>query len=54
MPQINKSFETEDGLIIFNGEVTYEEFDYIIELGLLQLIKNGMITPQIVMDKELH
>lgn len=54
MHQINQTFETEEGTVIFNGEVTENEYNYIIQQGLLALIDQGFIKPAYVNTKELH
>ena len=54
MHQINQSFETEEGTVIFNGEVSDDEYNYIIQQGLLALIDQGFIKPTYPDLKELH
>ena len=54
MHQINQSFKTEEGTVVFQGEVTDQEYDYIIQQGLLALIDQGFITPNYVNPKEVH
>jgi hypothetical protein len=54
MHQINQTFETEEGTVVFNGEVTDKEYDYIIQQGLLALIDQGFIEPTYLDSKELH
>jgi hypothetical protein len=54
MHQINQTFETEEGTVVFNGEVTDKEYDYIIQQGLLALIDQGFIKPTYPDLKELH
>ena len=54
MHQRNQSFKTEEGTVVFQGEVTDQEYDYIIQQGLLALIDQGFITPNYVNPKEVH
>ena len=54
MHQINQSFETDEGTVVFQGEVTDQEYDYIIQQGLLALIEQGFIKPHYVDPKEVH
>ena len=54
MHQINQSFETDEGTVVFQGEVSDQEYDYIIQQGLLALIEQGFIKPHYVDPKEVH
>lgn len=40
---VNKSFTTKDGVVKFDGELSQEEADFVIGLGLNQLLMQGAI-----------
>lgn len=40
---INKQIQTDKGVISFNGEVTEEEEDFILECGLIYVFQNDML-----------
>lgn len=48
--QINQTIELPTGTIVFNGEVTEEEFDLIIKLGLVSLYLRGGLETTVVTD----
>lgn len=41
--EIDKKIETPFGLVHFKGNVSQEEFDHIIELGLMVLFSQGRL-----------
>ena len=47
---INQTIELPTGTIIFNGEVTEEEFDLIIKLGLVSLYLRGELETTVVTE----
>lgn len=55
MPQqINETFEIEEGTVSFMGEVSDEEYKFIIQQGLISLINQGYIQPDFVTPKDVH
>lgn len=48
--QINQTIELPTGTIVFNGEVTEEEMDLIIKLGLISLYLRGDLQTTVVTD----
>ena len=52
--QINKSYETAEGTVKFNGEVEGAELDAILTLGLHQLIVRGLVKPKVVSPEQVH
>lgn len=48
---ISNSIETEEGVVKFNGEISGVELDYVIQTGLLTLMRNGVIKAT-VQEKE--
>lgn len=41
---VNKSFETPEGTIHFQGELTAMELDYVLQIGLNQLLQMGAVS----------
>jgi hypothetical protein len=41
--EINKTLQTEEGTIVFEGTLTQEEADYVIEVGLNTLLQAGAL-----------
>lgn len=41
--KINKVIETENGFVQFQGELTAEEFDLVVEAGLGFLLRAGVL-----------
>lgn len=55
--QISESYETPEGTVKFQGEITGKELDIVLQLGLLTLMSKGVIqaTIQQAADEEnLH
>jgi hypothetical protein len=52
--QINKSYETAEGTVKFNGEIEGVELDAILTLGLHQLIVRGLVKPKVVSPEQMH
>jgi len=48
--QINQTIELSTGTIVFNGEVTEEEMDLIIKLGLISLYLRGDLQTTVVTE----
>lgn len=48
--ELDKEIETPFGPVRFKGEITEEEFDYIVKAGLLTLFANGKIKAHFVDD----
>lgn len=42
--QINKSFETPEGTVTFEGTIEGPELDYVLQLGLLAIMQQGMVN----------
>lgn len=40
---ISKTLETAEGKVVFEGEVSEEELDFIIECGLAYMVENDML-----------
>lgn len=49
---IKQTIRTEEGTITFQGELSQEEADMVIEVGLLTLLHNGAI-PFVSADKDV-
>jgi len=41
--QVNESYETPEGTVKFQGEISGKELDIVIQLGLLTLMSRGVI-----------
>jgi hydroxylamine reductase (hybrid-cluster protein) len=41
--QVNKTIETADGKVVFQGELSQEETDFVIGIGLNTLLKAGAL-----------
>lgn len=41
--KIDKKIETPIGTVVFQGELTTEELDHVIELGLMVLLSRGAL-----------
>lgn len=41
--KINKTIETEGGTLVFSGELTDDEVDFVIEMGLVYMIEHDML-----------
>jgi len=52
--QINKSYQTAEGTVKFEGEVEGVELDAILTLGLHQLIVRGLVKPKVVSPEQVH
>ncbi len=48
--EINKTFKTAQGTVTFKGELSQEEADYVIQIGLNTLLQQGAIPFQVVQD----
>ena len=48
---VNKSIETDEGTVVFEGVLEAKELDYVLQLGLNLLLQQGAIQ-HIVMQKE--
>lgn len=46
--EINQTIELPTGTVVFQGEVTDEEFDFIVKLGLIQLYLRGDLETTVV------
>lgn len=42
--KINKVIETEQGTVQFQGELSAEEFDIVVEAGLAILLRMGVLS----------
>lgn len=51
--KVNKTIETEEGGVKFEGELTPEELDVIIGVGLNYLFKQGAIPFKVLDDKSI-
>lgn len=52
--QINKSYQTAEGTVKFEGEVEGVELDAVLTLGLHQLIVRGLVKPKVVSPEQVH
>ena len=50
--QVNKSFETPEGTVKFEGELTQTELDYVLRVGLNYLLGAGAINYTVVKDAQ--
>lgn len=50
--QINKTIETPEGIIKFEGELSQEEADTVISIGLTSLLNAGFISYTIAPPEE--
>jgi hypothetical protein len=41
--QVNKTVELEDGKVLFEGELTQQEADLVVKIGLSVLLQNGAL-----------
>ena len=41
---ISKSFETEQGTVKFEGEIEGAELDYVLKMGLLTVMRQGLVN----------
>ena len=41
--EVNQSFKTEEGTLTFQGELSQEELDIVIQVGLSTLFSQGLI-----------
>lgn len=44
--EIKKSIKTKDGTVMFKGELSPEEYDFVLSVGLNTLIEQGAIAMQ--------
>lgn len=42
--KINKTIEMEDGVVKFEGELSEEEFNIVVEAGLAILLRMGVLS----------
>jgi len=55
--QISKSYETPEGTVKFQGEITGPELDMVLQLGLMTLMSRGVIqqvTAQAADEENIH
>ena len=52
--QINKTIETADGTIKFEGELSQEEADTVISVGLTSLLNAGFINYTVVTSDDIE
>lgn len=50
--KIKKAIETENGTVTFEGELSQEELDFVIETGLRTLLVNGAIKMMMAPEAE--
>jgi hypothetical protein len=50
--EINKAIKTENGTVEFRGELTQDEFDLVLQVGLSTLFAHGAIPFTVVDDEE--
>jgi hypothetical protein len=48
--EISKSIETPQGTVQFKGELSQEEADFVIKVGLSVLLQNGMLPVKFDQD----
>ena len=41
--EVRKAIKTDQGTILFEGELTNEEFDFVLTVGLNQLLQSGAL-----------
>lgn len=51
--KINKTVQTPNGPVTFSGEMSQEEFDFVVEAGLNYLLAKGQIPYQVVDEEDL-
>lgn len=49
--QINKTIETKEGTVQFEGELTGVELDKVLEVGLTVLVQMGVLKPKVSTPK---
>lgn len=52
--EIKKSIKTKDGTVMFKGELSPEEHDFVLSVGLNTLIEQGAIAMSQPEDIELE
>lgn len=49
--EVNNSFKTPQGTVVFQGELSQEEADYVIQMGLNYLLQNGQLPYRVMQDQ---
>jgi len=52
--EIKKSIKTKDGTVMFKGELSPEEHDFVLSVGLNTLVEQGAIAMSTEEDIELE
>lgn len=52
--EIKKSIKTKDGTVVFKGELSAEEHDFVLSVGLNTLIEQGAIAMSTEEDVSLE
>jgi hypothetical protein len=55
--QISESYETPEGTVKFSGEISGKELDIVLQMGLLTLMRSGVISAtvkQAADEEHLH
>lgn len=52
--EINKTFKTSEGTVKFQGELTQEEADFVIQVGLNWLMQQGALPFQMFEEGALN
>jgi hypothetical protein len=50
---VRKAIKTEDGGVVFEGELSPDEFDYVLGVGLNYLYEQGVLPFKAVSPEEL-
>lgn len=50
--EVNKTFETPQGTVKFHGELSQDEADYVIKVGLNYLLQNGALPFKVVDNQD--
>lgn len=51
--KVNKAIETDDGTVLFQGELGPEELDLILSIGLNHLLRQGAIPFQVTPEEDM-
>jgi hypothetical protein len=52
--QINKTLETPEGKVVFEGTLEEKELDLVIEIGLNMLLQTGAFNLKVKTDDTAH
>ena len=52
--EINKTFKTSEGTVKFQGELSQEEADFVIQVGLNWLLQQGALPFKMFEEEQLN